>query len=405
MKQPIQQKNNQQEWQGFFLIGLLLALPLGALLALVVRLINMFLAANAYRRAVLEHAVDGIILIDDDGVIASFNPSAQQIFGYTANEMVGQTIRKVVAPPDHVLYKLISIGREVTGIRSDGSVFPMDMTSGQMLLSGRRMYILIVRDVTRRKQIEDELRRTRDAAEAASRAKSAFLLTVSHELRTPLSQIIGYSEMLEEELIDREQPELLGDLRHIHTAGKQLIGQIDDILDISNLESGQLRLYPQNFDVAMLVQEVSSTIQPLLEKHGNHLALKLEEAPMCMVADRDRVRQVLLNLLKNAAKFTQSGTIMLALRTQHNNSDTISQPCVLFEVSDTGIGMTPEQVADLFQPFVQAEASPRRRHGGIGLGLAITYRLCQIMGGNVSVASNPGHGSTFTVCLPLEMEQ
>jgi PAS domain S-box-containing protein len=385
--------------------GVLWALPLGAALALLRRYIGLFLAANAYRRAVLDYAVDGIILIDDAGNVQSFNPAAEKVFGYTTAEMVGQNLRRIIAPPDHVMYKLISIGREVTGIRKDGLTFPMDMTSGQMQLSAQRMYILIVRDVTRRKQIEDELRQARDAAEAASRAKSSFLLTMSHELRTPLNHIIGYGELLQEELHERGQQDLLPDLMHIDQAGRHLLRQIEDVLDLANIESGLIQLRMERFVLRTLLDELGHAIAPLLERNANRLILDETQAPTEMIADRARVRQVLYNVLSNAGKFTQHGVITVRVVAEFAvGSETPGalpqNDVVRFEISDTGVGMRAEQVAALFEPF-QVENVTTRAHGGAGLGLAITRRLCRLMGGEISVISSPGEGSTFTVRLPL----
>jgi PAS domain S-box-containing protein len=446
----------QIDWRAL-LLGILAMLPLGITLAFLRRYIGLFLTATEYRQALLDHAVDGIILIDDDGIIHAFNPAAEKIFGYIAGDMLGQNLREIVAPPDHVLHKLISIGREATGIKSDGTNFPLDMTSGQMKLSGQRMYILIVRDATRRKQIEDELRRARDDAEAASRAKSAFLLTMSHELRTPLGHIIGYGELVREELAAHHLPELVADIEKIESAGRHLLHQIDDVLDLANLESGQVKLMPERFALQALLDEICAEIQPLLQKHENQLTVEAALAPGTMEADRGRVRQVLANLLSNAAKFTQNGRILLRVSdlddgrwmmdgrttepqnrrtaeprdsknqephsTDEQRTSTISttnhQPpatsyqlpatnhrpssTVIFEITDTGIGIAPEQVPHLFEPFRVANVTTRQQ-GGSGLGLAIADRLCRLMGGDIHVETQLGHGSTFTVRLPVEQK-
>jgi len=279
------------------------------------------------------------------------------------------------------------------------------------------MYILIVRDVTRRKQIEDELRRARDAAEAASRTKSTFLLTMSHELRTPLNHIIGYGEMIQEELLERGHLDLLADLQKIDTSSRQLLRQIDDVLDMANIESGVLKLNPQPFSLLELLHELRVVLTPLLEKQDNSLTFETEQAPSEMIADRVRVRQVLLNVLSNASKFTDHGTI--TVRIMHEEDDgrqpsperyngrimnSAEQPMqqsatVVCEIRDTGIGMHAEQVAVLFEPFRVVDATTRK-HGGAGLGLAITKRLCRLMGGDILVDSAPGQGSTFTLRLP-----
>jgi PAS domain S-box-containing protein len=383
-------------WIRPILIGLVAALPFGVTLALLRRSIALYLTANEYRRAVLDHAVDGMIVIDDDGRVHAFNPAAEKIFGYQAPEMLGENLQRIVAPPDHVLYKLISIGREATGIRKGGAAFPMDMTSGQMQLSGRRMYILIVRDVTRRKQIEDELRSARDAAEAASRAKSAFMLAMSHELRTPLNHIIGYSEIVQEELAERGALDISPDVEKIEYAGRQLLHQIEDVLDLANIDSGVMQLSTTTFALEPLLDELREIVAPLLSQHQNTLAIVCDNAPSSLTADRQRVRQVLSNVLTNACKFTESGRIELRVGTRGGGQ----RPMALFEISDTGIGMSSDQLGSLFEAF-HVQNVTTRRHGGAGLGLAIAQRLCRLMGGEVQAASVLGRGTTFTVLLPI----
>ena len=262
----------------------------------------------------------------------------------------------------------------------------------------------------------EDLHEAKVAAEAANRSKSAFLANMSHELRTPLNAIINYSEMLQEDAQDSGSEDFLPDLEKIQTAGKHLLDMISDILDISKIEAGHVTLYLENFDVATMIEEVMTTAQPLVEKKGNALALKTKGELGTMYADQPKVRQILLNLLSNAAKFTESGVITIGIeriQTQRkkstkykkNNDELLSgsvynYPILIFQVSDTGIGMTEEQLEQIFKPFIQADASTTRKYGGTGLGLTISQRLCQILGGEISVESQDGKGSTFTVRLP-----
>ncbi|MBA2245040.1 MAG: response regulator, partial [Gemmatimonadetes bacterium] len=232
------------------------------------------------------------------------------------------------------------------------------------------------------------------AAETANRAKSQFLANMSHELRTPLNAIIGYSEMLLEEAGELGQAELVPDLEKIRTAGKHLLGLINDILDLSKIEAGKMELYLERFEVAQLIHEVGSTVRPLIEKRGSTLALRLGELGQ-MRADSTKVRQILLNLLSNAGKFTEQGSVTLEAERERGR--------LTFRIRDTGIGMTPEQVAKLFQPFTQVDASTTRRYGGTGLGLTISKRFAAIMGGTIQVESEPGVGTTFTLHLPAEV--
>jgi len=238
----------------------------------------------------------------------------------------------------------------------------------------------------------------RDDAEAANRTKSAFLANMSHELRTPMNAIIGYSEMLAEEAEDAGVEEFIPDLNKIQSAGTHLLSLINDILDLSKIESGKMTVYLEAFDVKSLVEDVAATVKPLLAKNNNQLILNIQPDLGPMTSDLTKVRQTLFNLLSNASKFTENGTITLS--TQLDQSGLSSN--VTFAVQDTGIGMTPEQCGKLFQAFSQADASTTRKYGGTGLGLAISRRFCQILGGDITVASIPGTGSTFTVILPLQ---
>ncbi len=257
----------------------------------------------------------------------------------------------------------------------------------------------------------EELQNTAYKAEAANRAKSVFLANMSHELRTPLNAIIGYSEILAEEAQDLEVNELIPDLEKIQNAGKHLLNMISDILDISKIEAGQVTIYLETIDVANLVKDVAATVQPLVEKNGNTLQINCASDIGIMHSDLTKVRQVLLNLLGNAAKFTENGAISLTLKkdtvqTVGDETGTDSTPSLppsslfVFEVKDTGIGMTKEQIDHIFQAFTQADASTTRKYGGTGLGLAISQRLCQMLGGDISVQSELGAGSSFTVRFP-----
>ncbi len=292
---------------------------------------------------------------------------------------------------------------EVSFRRKDGQRFwaevngsPLRDASGQLVGT-----VGAVMDISERKRIEEALVAAVDASEDASRAKSAFLANMSHELRTPLNAIIGYSEMLQEDLRERGAADLVPDMVKIHGAGKHLLRLINDILDVSKIEAGKMDLLPEVFDVATLVRDVAATIGPLVEARGNTLDVRCAGAIGAMKADLTRVRQVLLNLLSNAAKFTEGGQVSLEVDRMAMNEES----WVRFRVRDTGIGMTPEQLARLFKAFTQADVSTTRKYGGTGLGLVISRQLCQMMGGEVTVDSAPGGGSTFTVLLPTNMDQ
>jgi signal transduction histidine kinase/CheY-like chemotaxis protein len=242
-----------------------------------------------------------------------------------------------------------------------------------------------------------ELAATRDEAVRASQAKSAFLANMSHELRTPLNAIIGYSEMLLEEAAELGQEELRPDLEKIRGAGRHLLGLINDVLDLSKIEAGKMDVFMEEFDVAAMLADVCTTIEPLITRNGNGFEVRCGPDLGALRSDQVKVRQSLFNLLSNAAKFTKGGRVTLeAWRLVGEDEDRLE-----FRVSDTGIGMTPEQVAGLFQPFSQADPSTTRNYGGTGLGLAITRHFCRMLGGDVTVASEPGRGSTFIITLPV----
>jgi PAS domain S-box-containing protein len=367
-------------------------------------------ASEEKYRHIINAAADAIISIDEHGRVNEFNHAAERIFGFSKSEMIDKPLMAIIperfrarhsaglqcyfstAQPNLASWHNI----EFPGLTKDGKEIPLEI-SFSLMEAGEKKYITaVLRDIRERKRAQEELHLAKETAEEANRAKSAFLANMSHELRTPLNAIIGYSEMLHEEAEDLGQTDFVPDLLKIQTAGKHLLSLIDDILDLSKIEAGKMELSLETFDVASMIRDAVTTIQPLAEKNHNALAIEIDEPLGAMRADLTKVRQSLLNLLSNACKFTVQGTIVLnARRETVYNTDWLT-----IDVTDTGIGMTPEQVEKLFQPFTQADATTAGTYGGTGLGLAISQRFCRMMGGDIEVESVLDEGSTFSIRLP-----
>jgi PAS domain S-box-containing protein len=347
--------------------------------------------------------------LKDDQPIIYVNPAFERMTWYTPDETIGRNCRFLQGPDTdaesvEAFAQAIRDGREVSvellNYRKDGSPFwnavaisPVQDATGRVT-----HFVGVQTDVTERKLAEAELQRAKESAEAASRSKSTFLANMSHELRTPLNAIIGYAEMLQEEAEDAGRESFVADLRKIHGAGKHLLGLINDILDLSKIEAGKMDLYIERFEVADVVRGVAETITPLIEKNKNTLSIVCPEDVGAMRGDLTKLRQALLNLLSNASKFTEGGTVELAVsRDSADGRDWLN-----FRVTDSGIGMSAEQLARLFQPFTQADSSTTRKYGGTGLGLTITRRFSQMLGGDVTVSSRPDGGSVFTIRLPAD---
>jgi signal transduction histidine kinase/CheY-like chemotaxis protein/HAMP domain-containing protein len=255
--------------------------------------------------------------------------------------------------------------------------------------------VAVYSDITELRQQNLELEEARELSEVANRTKSQFLANMSHELRTPLNAIIGYSEILQEDAADSGQEQLVPDLKKIEGAGRHLLGLINDILDLSKVEAGKMDVFIEDIDISSLLDEVRSIITPLVAKNGNKLELHLADRIGSMRTDRTKVKQCLLNVLSNASKFTQDGK--LTVEVERLETD---RPMIQIAISDTGIGMSEEQLGRLFQAFSQADASTTKKFGGTGLGLVITRHFCRLLGGDITVASQVGAGSTFTITLP-----
>ncbi len=372
------------------------------------------------RDAVLESMSDAVLVLDAHSRIVDVNPAALQIVRRTASEIIGQRADTVFSDrPDLVgRYRDTTEAQaEITSIYDPNRFFDLRISplyDRHARLTGR---LIVLRDISDRKQIEAALYQAKEQAEIASKSKSTFLANMSHELRTPLTSIIGYSDLLKALAEARGFAEIIPDLERIGSAGGHLLALISDILDLSKIEAGKLDMFLEKFNLPALVAYVASTVRPMVEQNRNTLTVDCPEAIGSMYADLTRVRQILFNLLSNAAKFTSDGMITLRVSIEDARADD-RQPVtaetsvvgrrssvVVFEISDTGIGMSPDQIQGLFKEFMQADASTTRKYGGTGLGLALTRRFCNMMGGDIAVASQLGQGSTFTVRVPAVVSE
>ncbi|MEO6906706.1 MAG: response regulator, partial [Abditibacteriaceae bacterium] len=380
--------------------------------------------ASRYARSLIEASPDPLVTISAQGKITDVNEASVHATGVAREQLIGTDFSDYFTSPDEAragYQKAFSEGsvrdyplaiRHTTGrimdVLYNGSVYKDD--SGKVL-----GVFAAARDVTQRKRFEQSLQennveleraiaaaaKAKETAESANRTKSLFLANMSHELRTPLNAILGYSEMLQEEAEDQDLPDFLPDLQEIHGAGKQLLALINDILDLSKIEAGKMELYLETFSVPELIEEVVGTIRPLVEANANTLRVLCAPDLGAMHSDITKMRQSLFNLLSNAAKFTTNGAILLEVSRETMED----REWIQFRIADTGIGMTEEQLIKLFQTFTQADTSTTRKFGGSGLGLALTRRFCQMMGGDVTVNSVPGESSTFTIKVPAVVSE
>jgi two-component system, sensor histidine kinase and response regulator len=359
-------------------------------------------------RSLITHIPDVVWVAGADARVAFVSPNVDRLFGLNAEEVYhrGAWALFALTHPDDAegakrdFEALFSRGHPYdvefrVRARCGDWVWVHDRAVATYARDGACYASGVRSDISERKRAEAAVRE-RDAAEESNRTKSAFLAHMSHELRTPLNAIIGYSEMLREDCIGPDQPEVFADLGKIERSGYILLGIINDVLDLSKIEAGRVEVKLQNVDVAAVLHDVCNTVEPLARRQGNAVSLDCPEEARLAYADLPKFRQSLLNLVNNACKFTQNGRVSVAVRRLRGGSGDWTE----VRVSDTGIGIRPEHLGKLFEPFYQVDGTATRKYDGTGLGLAISRRFCQLMGGDIAVESAPGRGSCFSLRIP-----
>jgi len=362
-------------------------------------------------KSILEAVLDAVVTADEKGRIMDFNAAAEKIFQYSREEVIGKNLSLLMPEPDRSLHdsymrsyleggepRIIGKkGREVVGMRKDGTTFPLDLSVNEIPESNQRLFVGILRDITERKLMQDGLVEAKKAAEAANEAKSRFLAAMSHEIRTPMNGALGMIELLLHTDLSDEQRS------YVETAlssNRTLMRILNEVLDFSRLNSREYEVECVEFSIRTLAREVIGLMKPTADKRNLYLKSSLEEDfPEKICGDPDRLRQILLNLLNNGLKFTQEGGVTLAVSLA---KDMDGKPNMILRVADTGIGIEKSMQETIFNDFTQADDGLSRAYGGVGLGLAIVRRLVASMGGRIYLESEPGRGSVFVVHLPVK---
>ncbi|MGE4498277.1 MAG: ATP-binding protein [Deferribacterales bacterium] len=357
---------------------------------------------SAKMRGILETVVDAVVIIRQDGGITVFNPAAEKMFGYTEEELIGKSVN-ILMPHDAALNhqqrldafdfgkrsSVIGIIRDIEGVHADGTMFPIEMAVSASMIDGEVFFTGVIRDISERKKSEQELLSAKHAAEEASRAKTAFMAVMSHEIRTPMNVVIGMVDILKADETDKNR---LSRLESIAGAAESLMGILNDLLDLSKLDTGKMELENENFSPREVFGGTADFFSYAASEKGLNLYMFLDGSiPEQVRGDRHRLRQILSNLIGNAVKFTQTGSITIKAYAETDDDGIILRA----EVTDTGIGISGENIERIFEEFTQADQSMSRKYGGSGLGLAICRKLVGMMGGDISAVSTPGKGSTF----------
>ena len=349
--------------------------------------------------SVIESMVDGIIILDMQRRIVNINPMALELLDCKINDVIGQPMDRIL---DSVFVQVAdqSTSHTVEITRNQATrvldIRRSTITHSQGVELGA---VIVLRDITDQHQTEMALQRAKEAAESASRAKGIFLANMSHELRTPLTAIIGYGELLSRDTQITDSPIMTNDLHAIQIAGRHLLGLINNVLDLSKIEAGRVELYEELINIPALIDDVAITVRPLVENNHSLFEIDNRDELGIIRTDITKLRQILFNLLSNAAKFTEHGTVTLAI-----DRETLGdEEWISFQVADTGVGIPTEHMDQLFEEFMQGDDQIAQTYGGTGLGLTISHRFCQLMGGTITATSAEGEGSVFTVRLPAKI--
>jgi len=367
-------------------------------------------AREKYISEIMRNIGDSLLVLDSNLTVVKANTAAEELFQYSSEELIGRYASNLVGPQLRAVIDAFVaqsaahadghaqvMRQEMIGTLKNGLSVPLEINVGLVELEYEPIFVITARDIRVRKQTEDALIQAKRAAEDANQAKSTFLSSMSHELRTPLNAIIGYSDLLLEDIGELPGGQTRKDITKIKSAGTHLLTLINSILDLSKVEAGQMDVFATEINLNSFVDDLCATMKPLADRNSNKLKIEKMSVPKTMYSDEVKLRQILLNLVSNAYKFTSNGTVTLRV----SSDETGGKSWISFEVIDTGIGVPAAKLDRLFKAFSQADASISNQYGGTGLGLAICKKLCQLLGGDIAVTSVFGKGTTFKVLLPV----
>jgi PAS domain S-box-containing protein len=387
---------------------------LGHIVAAFNNIASALVTSSQYRQAIVDSAADGIITTDAQGTLRSFNPAAESIFGYTADEVIGKHINILVPVANRAMFATLTQGfkmgsgrRETNGVRKDGAVFPLDLAVTEARLGTEHLFIALMRDITELKLAEAAMLQAKHEAEAANEAKGTFLANVSHELRTPLTSVLGFARIIQKRLdetifpnvnvsdrkIERSVKQVRDNLGIILSEGERLTALINNVLDLAKIEAGKIEWHMQPISVKDIIERATTATTSLFESKSVQLRVEIADDLPIVTGDRDRLIQVVINLISNAIKFTEQGSVTCRAQQEGRN--------IVISVTDTGIGIAPQDHAKVFEQFIQVGDTLTNKPMGTGLGLPICKQIVEHHGGRIWVDSDLGKGSTFAFLIPI----